>query len=276
MKLFKQRGFTLVELLVVIAIIAVLIGILLPALSKARQQANVVKCASNLRQIYQGAQIYSTTFNGYFMPSRIWTGSATDNYWCGANVLGKMFGVKNLGNSSASQQAAADRLNKILDCPNVERQATATGLTVDYTYNNNLGDDRSIPEDPQYSASFATDYKFKRVTQVYGNVIMAADSADAIDKLNNGASPSNDQIFQGVSDLTYKKQLMGWPHKKTANVLFCDGVVRNFNPWATGVTNPYNEPLSSAATAATTPNPLLQDWMVKHASWQKGRAVPFP
>jgi prepilin-type processing-associated H-X9-DG protein len=66
-----KSGFTVVELLVVVATISVLVALLLPALSSARNVARDVKCTSNLAQIGKASALYASESDGYLAPRRI-------------------------------------------------------------------------------------------------------------------------------------------------------------------------------------------------------------
>jgi len=129
-----RRAFTLVELLVVIGIIAVLIGILLPALGSARRSAGAVKCAASLREIGNCYKMYELDSKGYWPVARINGikvgavaqkynvgefnfGTAVQGYWF--NFLAKYATKTKVGNTMGADagEARSARQTIFYGCP---------------------------------------------------------------------------------------------------------------------------------------------------------------
>jgi prepilin-type N-terminal cleavage/methylation domain-containing protein/prepilin-type processing-associated H-X9-DG protein len=115
----NRRGFTLVELLVVIGIIAILIGILLPSLNKARRQAFTVQCQSNMRQIAMALLNYFSDNRGNIPPCLI-TNDATspykDGFFWAAELMNQHYiSAPNMYNPGSTAKVIAQ--TSVFRCP---------------------------------------------------------------------------------------------------------------------------------------------------------------
>ena len=113
----RPAAFTLVELLVVIGIIAILVALLLPALTRAREQAKTAQCLSNLRQIGQGLAMYTSDSKGWLCPG--WIANPSSNGAGIEHYATILVGLKYLkAPNQADQQDVTSSGNSVFRCPN--------------------------------------------------------------------------------------------------------------------------------------------------------------
>lgn len=131
-----RKAFTLIELLVVIAIIALLIGILLPALGKARDSARTIKCSVNQRQIVTALMTYANDYKQQFPP--VIPGfpdketNKVNSYWSDIGRIGRYLPVADRSNISPTGGSNENNTvgGGVMVCPNHEAGGRSYAMNI--------------------------------------------------------------------------------------------------------------------------------------------------
>ena len=203
------KSFTLIELLVVIAIIAILAGMLLPALNSSREKARSVNCTSNQKQIMQSYLMYPTDSDGWLLPAYMNPGG---------NWGDRMIEAKYLGNKS------------LLICPtgkSKSQNATSGGnYGIGLNYRS-FGLSCKIADEGKTAFVMVKEASINRFNN-NSNLVTFIDTPMQGEAKNCNSYYGH--VGQGIFEVTSNKEafhMMSIRHNMSANAAFFDGHVGN-------------------------------------------------
>jgi prepilin-type processing-associated H-X9-DG protein/prepilin-type N-terminal cleavage/methylation domain-containing protein len=213
----RRLGFTIIELLVVIAIIAILAGLLVPALRWARESARSVNCVSNLKQLALAWQYYANAHDGHCCPSY----ALVDGYGAGDYAWDFLIPSADPSDWSYGLLGAYIKDGRINSCPSYNPRTSWGRPYTGYAYNwRYIGGDPVFAANPGLPPAEAATWLPARQSQIRNpsRTVVFADAG-----FGNPVTPHN--FLRPPSDSFWWAATAHFRHQGAANVAYADGHV---------------------------------------------------
>lgn len=212
----SKKAFTLIELLVVIAILAMLIGILMPALAKARQQGKAAVCLSNLHQMFIAAQNYASNNDDYYPPAYLLDPDPMDPL--AINAAWDFTSTKDWNTMEESSEPGIlwqdEVVEELHQCPSFRGESNSSSVYSGYNYNTSYighGSAETVST-PAKASGINNSYK----CALFGD----GQYYDGANKFMRSPWTHDGDLFSFRAAGT-----QGYRHSNKTNVAWCDGHV---------------------------------------------------